>query len=142
MSDNEISKLSIKQLADAVLKLIKNDGLSNMPVKPESTAKRGLTEDEKFTVVQYITSPKVNKEFHLCQGSIFTKLAYTVIKNGIQPTQIHNYWWGQAWEKYKQARELEKHMGGGDGDKNRLEGKNDEYSGDEDEDDIALDGTK
>ncbi|KAF9233870.1 hypothetical protein BU15DRAFT_66190 [Melanogaster broomeanus] len=141
-SDDEISKLSIKQLADADLKLIKDDGLGDAPVKPESTAKRGLTEDEKFTVVQYITSPEVNKEFRLCQGSIFTKLTYTIIKNGIQPTQIRNYWWGQAWEKYKQARELEKHTGGGDGDEDRLEGKTDEDSGVEDEDDVALDGTK
>ncbi|KAF9233546.1 hypothetical protein BU15DRAFT_73521 [Melanogaster broomeanus] len=124
-SDDEISKLSIKQLADADLKLIKDDGLGDAPAKPE-----------------IYQSPEVNKEFRLCQGSIFTKLAYTIIKNGIQPTQIRNYWWGQAWEKYKQARELEKHTGGGDGDEDRLEGKTDEDSGVEDEDDVALDGTK
>ncbi|KIJ06252.1 hypothetical protein PAXINDRAFT_158785 [Paxillus involutus ATCC 200175] len=158
-SDDEISKLSVKQLADADLKLIKNDGLGDMPVKPESAAKRGLTEDEKFTVVQYITSPEVNKEFHLCQGSIFTKvyviiardsssltpctqLAYIIIKNGIQPTQIRNYWWGQAWEKYKQVRELEKHMGGGDGDEDKDEEKNDDDDDNENEDSVALDGTK
>ncbi|KAH7921579.1 hypothetical protein BV22DRAFT_1132169 [Leucogyrophana mollusca] len=133
-SDNEIAKLTEKQLAEADLKL-ENAGLGEVGVKAENP--RGLSDDDKLTVVKHITSSDVWPDFKLHQQSVFTTIVCNKLDGCFTATQVRNYWLNQAWEKYKQVREREEHTGGGDGDDDR------NCSPDADEEDnIALDGTK
>ena len=56
-------------------------------------------------------------------------------------TQVRNYWFNQAWEKYKAVRERQEHTGGGDGDADRSLDLDADDS-DADGDDLAVDGSK
>ncbi|RPD57565.1 hypothetical protein L226DRAFT_610608 [Lentinus tigrinus ALCF2SS1-7] len=98
-SDEEIARLSPEAKQAAQLK---------------ST---GLTEEEKLKTVEFITQPERWKTFRLSQAHIFQHLADVVFKKRVKPTQVSNYWHGQAWDKYKACQEnLVRHTGGGDGD--------------------------
>ncbi|KAG2336562.1 hypothetical protein BDR05DRAFT_1005736 [Suillus weaverae] len=144
-SDDEVSKLTETMLGEADLKLgtaVSGDAA----VKSES--KRGLTDEDKLTAVKYITSVEVWYKFWLNQGTVFTTLAHKTLGNHVTYAQVRNFWWNQAWEKYKQVKEMEEHTGGGDGDDDRITAE----SGDEEEAEVlnldtkdntlALDGTK
>jgi hypothetical protein len=157
-SDNEVFKLTETLLAEAELAL-KTAASGDVLVNPES--KRGLTDDDKLTTVKYITSPEVWHRFWLNQDTVFTtvslavtelliaylsvvQLAHKTLDNRVTHTQVHNFWWNKAWEKYKQVKEMEKHTGGDGGADDRV----DTQSGDEDDEDVdmksifALDGMK
>ena len=56
-------------------------------------------------------------------------------------TQVWNYWFNQAWEKYKAVHKRQEHTGGGDGDADRsLDLDADDSAADGD--DLAVDGSK
>ncbi|KAG2092537.1 uncharacterized protein F5147DRAFT_657689 [Suillus discolor] len=104
-------------LAEADLKL-ETAVSGDATVKLES--KRGLTDEDKLTAVKYITSVEVWYKFRLNQGTVFTTLAHKTLGNCVTYAQVRNFWWNQAWEKYKQVKEMEEHTGGGDGDDDRI----------------------
>ncbi|KAG1823920.1 uncharacterized protein BJ212DRAFT_1296436 [Suillus subaureus] len=140
-SDDKVLKLTETMLGEADLKL-ETAVSGDAAVKPES--KHGLTDEEKVTAVKYITSVKVWYKFWLNQGM----LAHKTLENHVTYAQVRNFWWDQAWEKYKQVKEMEEHTGGGDGDDDRIATE----SGDEEEAEVlnletkdntmALDGMK
>ncbi|KAG2365343.1 hypothetical protein BDR07DRAFT_1481462 [Suillus spraguei] len=97
-SDTEIAKLSAEAIEDSKIKT---------PVKSEGI--RGLTDDDKIKVVEYVTSPERWPSFKVNQAHYWN--------NGrVTSEQVRNFWHGQAWEKYKAVRDREEHTGGGDGD--------------------------
>ncbi|KAI1785505.1 hypothetical protein LXA43DRAFT_1100190 [Ganoderma leucocontextum] len=86
----------------------------------------GLTDDEKYKVVEYLTDERRWSQFKVKQLTYFDELVKNFDKR-VKPTQISNFWHGQAWAKYKACREsLVKHTGGGDPDDPGLMSESDE----------------
>ncbi|KAG1732434.1 uncharacterized protein EDB91DRAFT_1349084 [Suillus paluster] len=104
-SDSEIAKLSPEAIKDSKIKT---------PVKSESI--RGLTDDNKVKVVEYVTSPERWPSFKVNQAHYWNNISGNLLKGRVTSEQVRNFWHGQAWEKYKAVREREEHTGGGDGD--------------------------
>ncbi|KAI0742331.1 hypothetical protein C8Q80DRAFT_1273022 [Daedaleopsis nitida] len=112
-SDTEVDALTAEQKADAAI------------------ASRGLSEDQKLALVEYVTDPDRWPKFKIEQAQHWQKLAKDFKKS---VTTVENYWCDHAWEKYKLCREnLVKHTGGGDGDEDWFpDSATDPGSGDED----------
>ena len=43
-----------------------------------------------------------------------------MLEDAVTLAQVKNYWWNQAWEKYKAVRQLQNHTGEGDGDEESI----------------------
>ncbi|KAI1781726.1 hypothetical protein LXA43DRAFT_1105454 [Ganoderma leucocontextum] len=86
----------------------------------------GLTDDEKYKVVEYLTDERRWSQFKVKQLTYFDELV-KIFDKRVKLTQISNFWHGQAWAKYKACREsLVKHTGGGDPDDPGLMSESDE----------------
>ncbi|KAF8152558.1 hypothetical protein B0H34DRAFT_861765 [Crassisporium funariophilum] len=119
-SDNEITKLGLKDRQAAELKM---PGKSNEKKEVEAKASVGLSDEDKLTVVRWITQEERWKDWKLKQHGYWITLSNNVLKlpGQILALQIKNYFTNQAWEKYKAVRERQVHTGGGDGDAKRVD---------------------
>ncbi|KAF8159923.1 hypothetical protein B0H34DRAFT_797120 [Crassisporium funariophilum] len=129
-SDDEIAKLGLKDRQAAELKM---PGKSDEKKEVEAKAPVGLSDEDKLTVVRWITQEERWKDWKLKQHGYWITLSNDVLKppGRISASQIKNYFTNQAWEKYKAVRERQAHTGGGDGDAKRvdaLSSSNDEDS--------------
>ncbi|KAI0039148.1 hypothetical protein FA95DRAFT_1612804 [Auriscalpium vulgare] len=108
-SDDEILELTEAQMDAAALKV----------KEAKKTEPKGLSNTDKLKAVECITSPERWPTFRVNQHRVFIHIASVVLSKRVTPTQIRNYWWNQAWEKYKAVRIMSQHTGGGDGDADR-----------------------
>ncbi|CDO68579.1 hypothetical protein BN946_scf184996.g10 [Trametes cinnabarina] len=85
--------------------------------KAAASIPKGLTEEQKLQVVEYVTDERRWPQFRVKQNVYWTELSQEVFKGHVTVTQISNYWYNQVWDKYKACMEnLVKPTGGGDGD--------------------------
>ncbi|KAJ3738098.1 hypothetical protein EV360DRAFT_90833, partial [Lentinula raphanica] len=110
-SDAEIKMLS-KEESDAA-------GLKDPDEEIE--AGRGVAEDDKVKLVEWLTEPERWSMLRLKQQQLFITAASDLFNGLYSATQLSNYWKLQAWEKYKAVRERQEHTGGGDGDADRMD---------------------
>ncbi|KAE9397450.1 hypothetical protein BT96DRAFT_995790 [Gymnopus androsaceus JB14] len=100
-SDVEIELLTPEDVKAAALK------------DPEDEKKAGVSEEDKVTLVKYLTMAERWKNFKLRQGALMA--ASDIFKGFYSPTQLTNAW-KTIRDKYKAVRECQEHTGGGDGD--------------------------
>ncbi|KAJ2927692.1 hypothetical protein H1R20_g9402, partial [Candolleomyces eurysporus] len=111
-SDDEVAELTADQKKKASLKI----PTSQDKVKePESSKK--LDDAQKLRIVRHVTSPEVWPSFKLKKQAVFNKLSSEF---GLENADPIKRCWDAVWDKYKHAKALTEHTGGGDGDADRI----------------------